>query len=693
MSSRKQRLSGNSIENYNAETKNLSDFFNNDGPPRYFKIPPYQRGYSWTKKHVIDFIGDLFDQDDNKQHELDPYFLGIITVIKDEKNDEISEIIDGQQRITTCMILLICIWDILREMNSDSAPDIKRQIFNNGDEDRPKLTLDNIDDPFFKLLHTEQPRDAKIKNLNDERTTQTHLNILNAYKNIRIELKDKHNYFFKELLSKGNSKECKEYEKKEKKMLSYGSQKDILSKEYKEKSNRKKKLNEELKLCEEESNRKKQLNGELNDLSKKLKQLNCKLKDLDEKLKRLDGELKSLRKIIEGNEWVKHLKSYRDTLRDDFKVSILTVKKTHIAYALFDRMNERGVKLDYADLAKSLILSKIHSQEDNVCQALKDWHAAESKMGRKKSTMKTFLHNYLIAFHSITILDLYGKLDLSTSNTYEILEKILVGSKGRKLLDDICDKVNDYVVLKRLDKKKHDISPTINNLESLNILQASTVDPVLMVAFKKYQKEDFEHLTDLVLKWFFRVKTIGDTHAGAIGKELANMAHEMKNDQNNTVNLNLVREKLMSTLYTSDADFESDLHKFKFENNPVARYVLKRIEEHEYPEPGKTISDDITVEHIMPEDIAEEPGWVHTQTFHKEYLKKLGNLTLLDGSGNSGAGNSPFHKKCEIYKRSGIQLTKHILDYGKKWDADTIQKRQNDLVGLVKEIWSLSNLK
>ncbi len=81
----------------NLET--LSELFND----KIFRIPDYQRGYAWGKLQINDFWSDLNNLDDKRIH-----YTGMITV---EKKDEYYHIIDGQQRLTTIMILIKVILD------------------------------------------------------------------------------------------------------------------------------------------------------------------------------------------------------------------------------------------------------------------------------------------------------------------------------------------------------------------------------------------------------------------------------------------------------------------------------------------------------------------------------------------------------------------------------------------------------
>lgn len=63
----------------------------------FYKIPPYQRGYAWSNEQWENLFNDILENDTG-------YFLGSLICIENEK-DDLFEVIDGQQRLTTISIL------------------------------------------------------------------------------------------------------------------------------------------------------------------------------------------------------------------------------------------------------------------------------------------------------------------------------------------------------------------------------------------------------------------------------------------------------------------------------------------------------------------------------------------------------------------------------------------------------------
>lgn len=66
-----------------------------------FRIPLYQRPYAWEREQVQQLLEDLYAVSKSKQH----YFIGIMSVCQTESDLNRYDLIDGQQRITTLMLI------------------------------------------------------------------------------------------------------------------------------------------------------------------------------------------------------------------------------------------------------------------------------------------------------------------------------------------------------------------------------------------------------------------------------------------------------------------------------------------------------------------------------------------------------------------------------------------------------------
>ena len=96
---------------------------------RLFRIPSYQRAYAWETQQRSDLFADILSV---KKSERDHFMATVVTLARDTQligADQFStvEIVDGQQRITTLVILLKAIEKALKSKN-DKQRRIKREI-------------------------------------------------------------------------------------------------------------------------------------------------------------------------------------------------------------------------------------------------------------------------------------------------------------------------------------------------------------------------------------------------------------------------------------------------------------------------------------------------------------------------------------------------------------------------------------
>ena len=74
-------------------------YFSNKGASVLYKIPIYQRNYAWKREEIEALIKDVYDSLGK-----DVYYIGTLVTYKRDEN--IFEVIDGQQRLTTIYIIL-----------------------------------------------------------------------------------------------------------------------------------------------------------------------------------------------------------------------------------------------------------------------------------------------------------------------------------------------------------------------------------------------------------------------------------------------------------------------------------------------------------------------------------------------------------------------------------------------------------
>ncbi|MDO5617254.1 DUF262 domain-containing protein [Kocuria sp.] len=101
--------------------------FSHEGNVLY-RIPPYQREYSWYKAQWEDLFEDLVEADG-------AHFLGTIITLdqtKDALEGSILQVVDGQQRLTTLTLLLAAVYSVLKEHIDELDDDTRTDVTNLG---------------------------------------------------------------------------------------------------------------------------------------------------------------------------------------------------------------------------------------------------------------------------------------------------------------------------------------------------------------------------------------------------------------------------------------------------------------------------------------------------------------------------------------------------------------------------------
>lgn len=142
-----------------------------------FNIPPYQRPYSWTTEQADELLEDLQKAIDEKNTS---YFMGALVLIKSPQHPK-SEVIDGQQRLTTLAILFAVIRDLL----GSSKLDVQKYIMQEpneveGTDEVYRLQLRPTDQAFFKKYVQEKGGIKKLIEYDEDHKSDAQANI---YKN------------------------------------------------------------------------------------------------------------------------------------------------------------------------------------------------------------------------------------------------------------------------------------------------------------------------------------------------------------------------------------------------------------------------------------------------------------------------------------------------------------------------------
>lgn len=154
---------------------------------RYFRVPDYQRRYSWGKEQIEDFWFDL----NSLEYQNEEHFLGSIVVITRDNPSNFTklELVDGQQRLTTIILLLKNISNAFINHSQEQNLNIRKigrkiknkflNAENNMFEQRSRLELGKLDhEDYESIIHKE-----KYKNISNKK-------LIDSYKFFKKQLKN-----------------------------------------------------------------------------------------------------------------------------------------------------------------------------------------------------------------------------------------------------------------------------------------------------------------------------------------------------------------------------------------------------------------------------------------------------------------------------------------------------------------------
>lgn len=190
-------------------------------PKNNFKIPRFQRQYTWEEKHIEEFWDTIISEE--------PVFLGtVIFDVKEKDNNNVIEIIDGQQRYLTIQIFASAVRNIIKKEGEEAenkkniqwANGIHKRLIGDQDDDDDEIFYDylipgdSIKDFFKKHIQNNPPieitKELKVnKNSEEERVKKAYLKFHNLIQKETTDLSYEGKYqWLKKLV---DNKLCKHY--------------------------------------------------------------------------------------------------------------------------------------------------------------------------------------------------------------------------------------------------------------------------------------------------------------------------------------------------------------------------------------------------------------------------------------------------------------------------------------------------
>ena len=357
------------------------------------------------------------------------------------------------------------------------------------------------------------------------------------------------------------------------------------------------------------------------------------------------------------------------------------------AQEIFERINSTGIKLGLPDLIRNYVLMTDEDQE-----RLYEEYWLKTQELLSKSGLDSFFLDFL-----------NFKLDGFTkeSDAYTDFKHIYTQGNytNESMLQEILHYAQQYHTFYHGDNQ---LSPEINiALSGLRQLNQTTVYLFLFQIFDDYEEglidqAELGRILQLLLNYSIRrlICEIGSNSLRGLYKTLYGRVF------NRTENKDHYYDSIVSFLLQltskdaipSDTDFVIALKERNlYRKNALCKYLLSAIENQGKE---KVVTDNLSIEHIMPQNKNLSTAWQRMlgddwELVKDRYLHTLGNLTLTGY--NSELGDRPFAEKKELLEEAGTHITVLYSDVKDQdvWNADTIEARAKRLSDLILKLFPI----
>lgn len=573
----------------------------------FYVVLDYQREYVWEEEHVDAFFEDIYRQfSSNRSSSSSEYFIGSIIVCVRENN--VYELIDGQQRMTTAYLVLCAIRDYRQKIKPDEPLDSLKSLIastyidDEGDEksrNRVELQYEDSRGVLEKI--------AQQENLDEIPETSSVQNIKNAYYKISNFLVDK-----------------------------FGQKEEAI-----------------------------------------------------QKVKRFYAY------------FIKNVK-------------VVRVETPSMAHALtvFATINNRGVGLDAMDLLKNLMFMQV---KDKEYERLKNkWKKMIDTLFEADEKPLRFLRYFILARYDAGerlredgIYDWLSKDENKKECGYE--------TRPIAFVDELLKAAQAFV-----NFKKGKDSQARPNRYLVNISYLSTKQHLmLLLAGQRLHIELFTELCRHIENLLFAY-IVTREGTNKLEKLFTLWTKKLREVQDKADFDKFIAEEIQPAKQKLAERFELAFRKLDESSmqKKMMHYILAKltqyIDELAWGSSGaavelKTyINKKVAVEHILPQSPTDEIKLAFDKPNEiDKYIKRLGNLTLLEQSINAAISNKPFEDRKKAYLQSNFLITKSIskqvsvgidtavdravknLESFEEWNSKSIERRQEMLTRLAKKVWDI----
>lgn len=372
-------------------------------------------------------------------------------------------------------------------------------------------------------------------------------------------------------------------------------------------------------------------------------------------------------------------------------------------YFLFESMNNRGLPLSPVDLMKNYAFMKAFEKdsvsETEVEEIWSDVIKNLDQIDINKPAI-TFFRHYFMSSKEYGVKEkvteskskLYDELFKNKMDNCDDIKEFLIDIKKdselyRKLLTQNVDMFNKSI--------NYEINRLLKDAKTISI----TCFTLLLRLFKELW-DDYKSIIEIIniMNTVFVRRHIAGERTAEHDQYSNYLAQNAFCDECDPIEftINYFRNK---NRYPDDRKFKEQLENNDFKNNDFTCYFLSKIEQDIFCHGGTEVSKNrykVHIEHILPEGRGKTitNNWLKplniSEEEHKNYRRKIGNLTLLEQKPNQKIRAARYEIKKEYYEsESDFQMTIEVAKTFCNWGLDEIKERSKRIADYAAKVWRL----
>jgi uncharacterized protein with ParB-like and HNH nuclease domain len=633
-----------------------------------FHIPEYQRFYSWSKPHWDDLWNDLL----NIISEDRDHYMGTV-ICKDEqkaiKTEEYTasyreyDIVDGQQRFTTLILLLKTIISDYESINPEELPEDARKRYE-------KLPVQNSKELFVQDPTMEPANEGyEVRN--------------------KLKLQQEDNQIFKKILSDNIETGTQSTPSQEQLVAAYQHYSDLLEE-----------------LREEKSSI--EYLDQIGRLLSGIQSLQFMVYTIDNQaqatliFESINDRGKGLSNLDKTKSFLMH-KVYLSRSSDPSEVTI----------------NE--VQMRFGDVYRSLQTLNTEDRTSGISEdRIQRYHYIATIDRSVNSTyikQETNRHNYTLSSGATVYLGalkwhftrLQNGADSGPYESYprNCIDEIDWYTRGLKRYYSHMETIGTYGNGGDYDSE---LNWELKKLFTLGRL--GNFYPLLLALWDEYasdrlSRDELYEILQLIEVASFRIYSIADRRSDTGESKFYRLANRVANGDKDA---DWIISKLQSYIESLEYDFADSLrttnayNRFRYKDirylfYSYDLYLRKKGMGGAAPSLEKAVENadnDYTIEHIWPRDTSKLNLTEEEKRTHDEILHSLGNLTLATSNRGSAWGNKPYQEKRDRraenkpdYMDSDFPMTREIPPEYETWGEDGIESRLEKIIDYAEKRWSL----